>query len=196
MVELSQRPRSFCTCFQSRARGRAAAGPTINDTMRCLALESCPPVCSQSRAEGALLLDPTADEAAREEAGLTLAIMPACSEVRLACGGADAWHLACEGKAVRCPPLTSMCTCTSTGLGWESQPTTPPTLSPTTPPLSAGHAAGQPRPLVLLPAAGSHGACNGRLRAAGCASEASAQDGGGRGGGAAAAAAAGAVAPL
>ncbi len=35
----------------------------------------------QSRAEGALLLDPTTDEAAREEAGLTLALMPACSEV-------------------------------------------------------------------------------------------------------------------
>ncbi|KAI7841766.1 hypothetical protein COHA_004632 [Chlorella ohadii] len=37
--------------------------------------------CSVSRAEGALLLDPTTDEAAREEAGLTLALMPACSEV-------------------------------------------------------------------------------------------------------------------
>lgn len=45
-------------------------------------------LAAQSRAEGALLLDPTVDEAAREEAGLTLALMPACSEVRLGgCSG-------------------------------------------------------------------------------------------------------------
>jgi exosome complex component MTR3 len=42
---------------------------------------TCPPL--QSRVDGSLLLDPTADEAFREEAGLLLALMPTSNEVGL-----------------------------------------------------------------------------------------------------------------
>ena len=48
-----------------------------------------PSALPQCRVEGALLLDPSADEVAREEAGLLLALMPTCNEVGPA--GAGGW---------------------------------------------------------------------------------------------------------
>ena len=39
-------------------------------------------LCVQSRVEGQLLLDPTADESYREEASALLALMPSINEVK------------------------------------------------------------------------------------------------------------------
>lgn len=56
--------------------------PRACESLCCIgAVRECPcPV--QSRVEGSLLLDPSADEAHREDAGLLLAFMPTCNEVR------------------------------------------------------------------------------------------------------------------
>ena len=61
--------------------------------------------CLQSRVEGGLLLDPSADETHREDGGLLLALMPTCNEVRRrgpvprrVCGqllAARVWQRAC-----------------------------------------------------------------------------------------------------
>ena len=140
------------------------------------------PAClQQSRVEGALLLDPTADEAAREEAGLTLAIMPASNEARGLLGrpggvAEGGWLSRQQAPAPCFKPCARRCLRL---IG----------LPPAHPP-AAGHSTGQPRPLERGAAAGGARACDGRLRTTGRGGAAGAETGGGRGGSEAAAAAA------